>query len=68
MIKKLKSKSKFFTEKEIWKFAWELVQALNYLHNNNIIHRDIKTQNIFLTKENNIKVYLNLYIFFIKKN
>ena len=30
--------------------------ALQHIHENNIIHRDIKTLNIFLTKENYIKL------------
>ena len=30
--------------------------ALNHIHNNKIIHRDLKTQNIFLTKNGDIKI------------
>jgi NIMA (never in mitosis gene a)-related kinase len=33
-----------------------LVLAVKYLHENYIIHRDIKIQNIFLTKEGLIKL------------
>ena len=30
--------------------------SLQYIHERNVLHRDLKTQNIFLTKSNIIKV------------
>ena len=45
-----------FSEKEIWDFASQISQALMYLHSHKIIHRDIKTLNIFLDKNKKIKV------------
>ena len=34
-------------------FNWfiQVVLSLNYLHQRNIIHRDLKLQNLFLSKE-----------------
>ena len=34
----------------------ELTQAVQHIHDNNIIHRDIKTLNVFLTKDKHIKL------------
>ena len=41
----------------IWEMAKELSSALQHIHENNIIHRDIKTLNVFLTKDKKIKVF-----------
>ena len=30
--------------------------TVQYLHRNKILHRDLKSQNIFLTKENHVKL------------
>jgi serine/threonine protein kinase len=40
----------------VWRIGDELAEALRYLHENKIIHRDVKTLNVFLTKENRVKV------------
>ena len=32
----------------IWKVFVEMVKALNALHNKNILHRDLKSANVFL--------------------
>lgn len=43
-------------ETEVWRFAEELAIALVYLHAHKIIHRDVKTLNVFLTKDLKVKV------------
>ena len=55
IINKKNSNTKF-TESEIKNYFYEICQGLNYLHKNKIIHRDLKTMNIFLTKDNHIKI------------
>ncbi|XP_076035639.1 serine/threonine-protein kinase Nek5-like isoform X3 [Oratosquilla oratoria] len=45
-----------FEEKRILYWFIQLTFAVQYLHNNDILHRDLKTQNIFLTTSNLIKL------------
>lgn len=51
MIAKKKSEAKSIHESEIWKMAKHVLTALNVLHQKNIIHRDLKSANIFITKD-----------------
>jgi NIMA (never in mitosis gene a)-related kinase len=43
-------------ERVIWKYFIEMCLGLLYLHSNKILHRDIKTINMFLTKDDCIKI------------
>ena len=43
-------------EQKIWKFVIQVCLGLQYIHRKNILHRDIKTMNIFLTKDENIRI------------
>ncbi|CAD7953643.1 unnamed protein product [Amoebophrya sp. A120] len=39
----------WFTEFEVFNYLQQLVAALAYCHSKNVIHRDVKSQNVFLT-------------------
>ncbi|CAG9327666.1 CAMKK1_1 [Blepharisma stoltei] len=43
-------------EQQLRKFFRDMVCGLEYLHSHNIVHRDIKPQNILLTDEWNVKI------------
>lgn len=51
-----KKKGQFMPEQEIWKYFIQIVRGLQCLHDLQIVHRDIKCANIFLTKEGIIKL------------
>ena len=55
-IKEIKQRKLFFDEKQIWSTLIQILQGLNYLHKSCIIHRDLKSANIFLTKEGVVKI------------
>ncbi len=56
VLKKMKGRKKYFAEKEVWRYAYEIGSGLGYLHSHGVIHRDIKCLNIFLDVNRNIKV------------
>ena len=41
---------KHLDEQTVWKYLIEICFALQYLHSRKILHRDIKTMNVFLSK------------------
>ncbi|XP_035231974.1 serine/threonine-protein kinase Nek8-like isoform X3 [Stegodyphus dumicola] len=43
-------------EKEILLLFKQIVSAIKHMHDHNILHRDLKTANIFLTKDGTVKV------------
>ena len=55
-IKEQKKRDRYFNEKDIWRIFIQLVKGLKALHDLNIIHRDIKSSNIFLFSDGTAKL------------
>lgn len=51
-----KQSGKPLQEARIWKILIQLLTALYYIHKKNIIHRDIKSLNVFVTKEGDVRL------------
>ena len=55
-IKAAKTAGSRISEEQIWTWAAQLLQALSYLHSHKIIHRDLKSRNVFLSRSNEVKL------------
>ena len=55
-IKEQKKKGKYFNERDIWRVFIQIVKGLKALHDLEILHRDIKSSNIFLFSDGTAKL------------
>jgi NIMA (never in mitosis gene a)-related kinase len=46
----------FLAEKEVWRLFLETVIGVHELHRRHILHRDLKTMNLFLDRNSHIKI------------
>ena len=59
LYQKMKEKQKsqvLFDESDIWRIFIQLVKGLKALHELNILHRDLKSANVFLMKDGSVKL------------
>ena len=56
LLHMVKKKKVYVNEEIIWDIAYQCLQGLEYLHSNQIIHRDIKLLNIFMSTNKVVKI------------
>ena len=55
-IKENRKSQVLFEESDIWRIFIQLVKGLKALHELNILHRDLKSANVFLMKDGSVKL------------
>ena len=45
-----------FHESIIWNYLIQILEGINYLHENKVIHRDLKSANLFLMNDGTVKI------------
>ena len=55
-IYNLISKQGALSEKDVSKYCQQILEGMEYLHKNGIVHRDLKCANILLDDHNNCKL------------
>lgn len=55
-VKKAKQQGKFFPQAQILDWLVQLSLGLQHIHDNKVLHRDLKTQNVLITKDNRVKI------------
>jgi len=55
-ISKHKKQGVYIDEKEIWNIAVQMIKGIDVLHEKKILHRDLKSANVFLCKDGTVKI------------
>ena len=56
VVKKRKGAGAPLSEQQIWKYFVQTALGLQHIHSHKILHRDVKTMNIFLSDRDEVKV------------
>ena len=56
LLQSVKKKKVYVNEEIIWDVAFQTLLGLEYLHSKQVIHRDIKLLNLFMSKDKKIKI------------
>lgn len=56
LISKRREKHDYFDEKQILTWFVQVALGVKHIHENKIIHRDLKTENIFLDAQMNAQI------------
>ncbi|KAK2948215.1 putative G2-specific protein kinase nimA [Blattamonas nauphoetae] len=56
LIRKRKAARRYLSEEQIWSYFIQICLGLHYLHQKNVLHRDIKSANVFLTHDGVAKI------------
>ncbi|EPS59151.1 hypothetical protein M569_15659, partial [Genlisea aurea] len=51
-----RARGAYFPEEIVCKWLAQLLLAVDYLHSNRVLHRNLKLSNVFVTKENDIRL------------
>ena len=60
-IRKHRNEKRWLAETTVARHLWQLTSALAYCHKQNLLHRDLKTANIFLDALDHIKVRICMH-------
>ena len=52
----MKEKKQLFPEKIILNWFVQIVMALDYIHDKKVLHRDLKSSNIFISNSGTVKI------------
>ena len=55
-IDKFKAANKYIKEETIWSYLIQICSGLGVMHARQILHRDIKPKNVFLTGKNHVRL------------